>query len=105
EKLSIRNLRRVVDNLHRLGMARFACTYNFIFGGLGLAARVARGSADYALHVLKYGLNPPEASAGDDRRLLSLGIGEGLVHGWVRDGDSRPIARTAGDYTREQQSQ
>ncbi len=79
EQLAVRHLRGIVRYLHGFGVARGPGTDGLVVGGLGVAARVPGYGLGYAFDVAKYGLNPPEAAAGEYRRLRPLNRGRGNI--------------------------
>jgi hypothetical protein len=54
---------RIIDNAHRLCMARTLAGDVGIIGRCGGAARIAGGDALHALHGLEHAFHPPEAAA------------------------------------------
>jgi len=71
QQFSVGDLRRIVDDLNRLGMAGVAGAHKLIFGSLSLSAGVAGGRGNHSPDVLEYSLHAPEASSGKHSRLLT----------------------------------
>src|SRR5437660_5023400 len=71
QQFSVGDLRGIVDDLNRFGVAGVAGAHQLIFGSLSLSAGVAGGRGDYSPDVLEYGLHAPETSSGKDSCLLT----------------------------------
>ncbi len=67
QQLAVSDLRRVVGDLHRLGVARRAAADRLVVRRLLLAARVARDGFQHALDALEYALHAPEAAPRERR--------------------------------------
>jgi len=100
EKFSVGDLGRIVGDLDGLGVSGVAVADEFVFGGVGCAAGVSGGGADYAFDVLEDGLDSPEASAGKDGGLLRLRGGQSGVGGGFGDSDGSVLG-AAGDNSEQ----
>ena len=92
QQFSIGDLRRIVCNLHRFGVAGFAGADDFIFRGLGLAARISRSRAGYTFYVLEDRLDAPETSARDHRGLFAGLRSLSGVDGRTRNGKTGSVS-------------
>ena len=93
QELPVADARRVVENMHRLGMAGPAAAHLAIRGRIRIAAGVARHHPGDALDMLEHPLHSPEASAGQHSRLHAAHAGE-------RDVDDRVGQRRGGRRVR-----
>src|SRR5207247_5111521 len=69
---------RIVDDLDRLSMSRFACRHFLIARVLLVAPGIARSGRDHAVHRLENFLHAPEAATGE-RRLPQLAIARSVT--------------------------
>ena len=105
EKFSVGDLRRVVGNLDGLGVAGVAVADEFVLGGVGCAAGVSGGGADYAFDVLEHGLDSPEASARKNGGLPRLGSGQSVVGGGFGDSDGGVLSAAGNDSDEDQRQE
>src|SRR5450432_153115 len=86
KELAIRNLRGVVSDLDRLGMAGFACAHEFVMGSGGRASGVAGSGGLDTFDVLKDGLDSPETASGEHSSLVASGCTRGVDGGIGKTG-------------------
>jgi hypothetical protein len=91
QELAVGNLRRIVFDLHGLGVAGEAHADDFVGGIFYVAAGIAGGGGFYAFDVFEYTLNAPEAAAGKDGGGFFGGGGEWGVDGGP--GEERGVGR------------
>src|SRR5581483_7429821 len=86
QKLAVRDLRRIISDLHRLGVTGLARAHGPVLGSFVRTARIAGNDLADTLHVLKNFLHAPEASAGKNRSLLRSCICRRRIERRFRDG-------------------
>src|SRR5437773_11072100 len=64
QELAVGDSCRIVDDLDRLSMSRFACRHFLIARVLLVAPGIARSGRDHAVHRLENFLHAPEAATG-----------------------------------------
>src|ERR1700682_2892982 len=85
QQLTVGDLRRIVDYLHRLGVPSRTGADELIARGLGRAAGIPRRGAGHSPDVLENRVHSREASAGEHRGCLALGGGLGQVRLRIRE--------------------
>src|ERR1044072_5266207 len=86
EQLAVSDLRRIVGNVHRLGMSGLAGTYFPVVRVGGWTADVTRLDARHAFDMFEDCFNAPETTAGQHGSLLAFRFRERRVNGGIGNG-------------------
>src|SRR5208282_5632686 len=75
QQIVIRDLRRIVSDLDRLGVSRRSRADGFVIRGVCGSSSVSGNNFGHALHMLEDGIHAPETAARKNRSSLVVALG------------------------------